>query len=85
MSSVPQTQITQEQIGDGIEILELLMLTGLTTSKSEGRRLIRQGGIYVADSRVEDIDMKISAKDFDNDKSLLLRKGKKIYHMVKLS
>jgi len=85
MSSVPQTQITQEQLGDGIGILELLMQTGLTSSKSEGRRLISQGGIYVANNRVDDIDMKITAKDFDENKSLLLRKGKKVYHMVKLS
>ncbi|HQE05873.1 MAG: tyrosine--tRNA ligase [Tepidanaerobacteraceae bacterium] len=85
LTSVPQTQISREQIAEGMEILELLMLTGLTASKSEGRRLIKQGGIYVANSRVDDIDMKITAKDFDEDSSLLLRKGKKVYHMVKLS
>jgi len=85
MSNVPQTQITQEQIADGLELLELLMLTGLTSSKSEGRRLISQGGIYVANSRVDDVDMKITANDFDDDNSLLIRKGKKIYHLVKLS
>lgn len=85
MSSVPQTEIDPKKLDDGIEILELLMLTGLTSSKSEGRRLIAQGGIYAADRRVEDVDMKLTVKDFDDDKSLLLRKGKKVYHMVKLS
>jgi len=84
MSSVPQTEIEPKELGDGIEILELLILTGLTSSKSEGRRLIQQGGIYAADSRVKDTDLKITPKDFDDDKSLLLRKGKKVYHMVKL-
>jgi len=84
MSSVPRTQITREQLGDGIGILDLLMLTGLTSSKSEGRRLISQGGIYVANTRVDDIDLKITAKDFGDDNSLLIRKGKKIYHLVKL-
>ncbi|HHV19186.1 MAG TPA: tyrosine--tRNA ligase [Thermoanaerobacterales bacterium] len=85
LTSVPQTQIKLEQLGDdGMDILELLMLTGLTSSKSEGRRLIKQGGIYAADGRVENIDLRITEKDFDDDKSLLLRKGKKVYHMVKL-
>jgi len=85
LTSVPQTQISREQIAEGMEILELLMLTGLTASKSEGRRLISQGGIYVANSRIDDVDLKITAKDFDDDNSLLIRKGKKIYHLVKLS
>ena len=84
MSSVPQTEIDAQKLSDGMELLELLMLTGLTSSKSEGRRLIQQGGIYVADQRVDDVDLKIAAKDFDDDKTLLLRKGKKVYHMVKL-
>ncbi|NLU10236.1 MAG: tyrosine--tRNA ligase [Tepidanaerobacter acetatoxydans] len=84
MSSVPQTEIDAQKLSDGMELLELLMLTGLTSSKSEGRRLIQQGGIYVADQRVDDVDLKITTKDFDDDKTLLLRKGKKVYHMVKL-
>lgn len=84
MSSVPQTEIDAKNLGDGMGILELLMLTGLISSKSEGRRLVQQGGIYVADRRVESIDIKITLSDFDDDRSLLLRKGKKVYHMVKL-
>lgn len=84
MDSVPHTDIKPDEIKDGIEILELLVKTGLTSSKSEGRRLIKQGGIYVSDNRVDDIDLKIFHEDFDDDKSLLLRKGKKTYHMVKL-
>ncbi len=84
MSSVPQTEIDAQKLSNGMELLELLMLTGLTSSKSEGRRLIKQGGIYVADQRIDDVDLKITAEDFDDDKTLLLRKGKKVYHMVKL-
>ncbi|AEE92187.1 Tyrosine--tRNA ligase [Tepidanaerobacter acetatoxydans Re1] len=84
MSSVPQTEIDAQKLSDGMELLELLMLTGLTSSKSEGRRLIQQGGIYVADKRIDDVELKITAEDFDDDKTLLLRKGKKVYHMVKL-
>lgn len=84
MSSVPQTEIDAQKLSDGMELLELLMLTGLTSSKSEGRRLIQQGGIYVADQRIDDVELKITAEDFDDDKTLLLRKGKKVYHMVKL-
>lgn len=83
-SAVPQTEIDSQKFTEGMDILELLLITGLTSSKSEGRRLIQQGGIYVGDSRVDDINLKITLKDFDSNKTLLLRKGKKVYHMVKL-
>lgn len=84
ISSVPSTDITLKELEGGMGILELLMLTGLTSSKSEGRRLIQQGGIYVKDMRVDDIDFKIYERDFDDNKNLLIRKGKKVHHLVKL-
>jgi tyrosyl-tRNA synthetase len=84
ISSVPSTDITLKELEGGMGLLELLMLTGLTSSKSEGRRLIQQGGIYVKDMRVDDIDFKIYERDFDDNKNLLIRKGKKVHHLVKL-
>lgn len=83
-SAVPYTEIDSQKFAEGMDITELLLLTGLVSSKSEGRRLIQQGGIYIGESRVDDIGLKITMKDFDSDKTLLLRKGKKVYHMVKL-
>ncbi|GAQ24083.1 MULTISPECIES: tyrosine--tRNA ligase [Tepidanaerobacter] len=83
-SAVPYTEIDSQKFAEGMDITELLLLTGLVSSKSEGRRLIQQGGIYIGESRVDDIGLKITMKDFDSDKTLLLRKGKKVYHIVKL-
>jgi len=84
LSTVPFTTIAESDFKAGMDILELLTQTGLISSKSEGRRLIQQGGVYVADERVSGIDTKISLEDFDDNKNLLLRKGKKVYHLVKL-
>ena len=84
MSSVPSTDITFEQLGDGMGILDLLTLTGLTPSKSEGRRLIQQGGIYIREKRIDAFDYTVTRNDFDDDNRLLLRKGKKVYHLVNL-
>lgn len=83
-SAVPYTEIDSQKFAEGMDITELLLLTGLVSSKSEGRRLIQQGGIYIGESRVDDIGLKITMKDFDSNKTLLLRKGKKVYHIVKL-
>lgn len=81
--SIPTTEIPLIKLKDGLDILTLLIETGLTSSKGEGRRLIQQGGLYLEDERVDDAAQIITQADFLNSK-LLLRKGKKVYHLVKL-
>jgi len=81
--TVPSTELEKAKFDEGLDILTLLIETGLTSSKSEGRRLIQQGGIYVENDRVDDFNLKISAKDFKDDK-LMIRKGKKVYHQIRL-
>jgi len=81
--SIPSTQLPQARLAEGIDVLTLLLETGLAASKSEGRRLIQQGGLYLEDERNDDAARVITAADFKDGK-LLLRKGKKIYHLVKL-
>lgn len=82
-ASVPSTEMEKERFTKGVGILDLLTETGLTSSKSEGRRLIKQGGIYLEDERINDMDLIITTKDFKDNK-LLLRRGKKIYHQIEL-
>ncbi len=82
--SMPCTEMKKEQFTNGMDIISLLSETGLITSKSEGRRLIQQGGIYVENERVNDIAFQVTLDKFTDNK-LMLRKGKKIYHLVKLS
>jgi tyrosyl-tRNA synthetase len=80
---IPSTEIKKEAFTRGINILDLLMKTGLISSRSEGRRLIIQGGIYIEDKRLTDMELTLTAADFSSNK-LLLRKGKKVYHQIKL-
>lgn len=81
--SIPATQIEKARLQGGTDILSLLLETGLITTKSEGRRLIEQGGIYLEEERIDDFNRQITLADAKDDK-LLFRKGKKIYHLVKL-
>lgn len=83
-TSMPTTEIEESKIDQGdFDVLSLLIEIGLTSSKGEGRRLIQQGGIYINDQRIDEIFYSITKKDFPENK-LILRKGKKIYHLVKL-
>lgn len=81
--NVPSTEISEDELGEGIAVLELLIRTGLVPSKGEGRRLIRQGGIYIDGERVDDSEL-IITKGFFNNGELLIRKGKKAYNRVVL-
>ena len=81
--AAPTTEISRAEMQQGINILDLLMKTGLTASRGEGRRLVQQGGLYIGEERVNDIDLVIKEKSF-SDGTLILRKGKKVYHLVKL-
>ena len=80
-ADVPSSELSSKELGEGLDIISLLQKTQLISSRGEGRRLIQQGGIYINDQRVEDIYQNITLEDFA-DNSLMIRKGKKIYHKV---
>ena len=80
-AEVPGSTITEKEFQDHRNIIDLLHLIKLIPSKGEGRRLIQQGGIYVNDERIEAIDHTLTDSDL-KDRSLMIRKGKKVYHKV---
>ena len=57
---------------------------GLAKSKSEARRSIEQGGVYVNQRRVKDVARRIEPADWLADRNVLLRKGKKDYALVRV-
>ncbi len=82
--NMPSTPVSADEISEGIDIVSLLIKCGIASSKSEARRLIAQGGITVDGNKIDMPDMLITEEDFEEG-SLIIRKGKKIYHKVYLS
>ena len=82
-SHMPTTQLTEDRFTeDRISVLDLLSACGLIASRSEGRRLVQQGGVFVNEEKVPSIDVsftKMQAKD-----GLKIRKGKKVFHKATL-
>lgn len=64
-----------------INIIDLLLLTKIVSSKSEAKRLIEQNGIMLNKEKIKDIDMIIKEDNFINDE-LLIQKGKKTFLKV---
>ena len=82
-SDMPTTVLSAEQLTDGsIAILDLLLACKLAPSKSEARRLVQQGGVFVNDEKVPTIDVKFTADDLKS--GLKIRKGKKVFHKATL-
>jgi tyrosyl-tRNA synthetase len=67
--------------GDGYEVRKILTDIGICESNSEGKRLIKQGGVYLNDERVPEFYSAITLDDF-TDGEAMLQKGKKVFHKI---
>ncbi|MCL6610555.1 MAG: tyrosine--tRNA ligase [Peptococcaceae bacterium] len=81
LSGVPATRVRGDK-KDGMTLLDLVVETGLSPSRSRGRNDIESGAIYVNDARRTDPGLKISAAGNFFNKYIVVRKGKKNYHLV---
>lgn len=82
---IPTTTYSKEQFEAGIDLVSLLVDGKLATSRSDARRNIEQGGVSVNELKVTAFDRKFTAHDFNEDGTLLIKKGKKAYHLYKVS
>ncbi len=83
-SNMPFTVVEDGDFDENerIAVLELMLKGEMIKSKSEGRRLVQQGGIVVDDVKVDDPYMSVSKDAVKN--GVIIRKGKKVYRKFKL-
>ena len=82
-SDMPTTEFTEDMLTNGgIGIMDAMVACKLTASKSEARRLVQQGGVFVNDEKVMAIDF-VLTEDMLKD-SVKIRKGKKTFHKIVL-
>ncbi len=84
-ADVPSTTLERARLdGEGASIVELLAEVGLQKSRGEARRLLQQGGVYVNNVRV-DAERAVTVADLASASCLVLRAGKKAYHVIRLT
>ena len=84
-ADVPSSQVAAASLaGEGMPLADLLAASGLVPSKSEARRAIRGGGIYLNNVRIGEETRKVTAEDALGGRLLVLRKGRKDYHLVRI-
>ncbi|RGZ01775.1 tyrosine--tRNA ligase [Clostridium sp. AM58-1XD] len=78
-SSMPSTELTGDQISEeGVNIVDLLILCRLASSRSEARRLIQQGGITAGEEKVGSVEEMVPVSALRE--GIRIRKGKKVFH-----
>ncbi len=83
-ADVPSKELPRDRLaGEGLWIVDALFEAGLVKSKAEARRIIKQGGAYVNNRRVENVETKLGPKDLASESILVLRAGKKKYALLR--
>jgi tyrosyl-tRNA synthetase len=77
---VPRTEFES----DGLPLVNLLVMTRLALSRGDARRLIEGGGIYINNVRANDATRAVLLGESIEGQFVLLRKGKKNYHLVRM-
>lgn len=82
-TNMPETRLEPAALSAGLGVLDLLLRVGACSSKSEGRRLIQQGGVMLNQQVVQTVEQTVSNPDFTAGE-LVLRIGKKKFFRVVL-
>ena len=84
-ADVPSSTLARERLsGGGMAVIDLLADSGVTQSKGEARRAVAEGGINFNNRRVTDPAQIITSDDLLQGRFLVIRRGKKNYHLIKV-
>jgi tyrosyl-tRNA synthetase len=81
-AEMPATKIERKELS-GMEILDIMLKAGLIPSKSEGRRLVTQGGIQIDGEKISDLKYTLPEDKLCKE-SFIIKKGKKVHHKIKI-
>lgn len=84
-AEVPSSVLPKEHLsGEGVALVDLAVQCGLERSKKQARTLIESGGLYLNNVRVDDVSARVSLAQAIEGQVIVLRKGKKQYHLVQV-
>jgi tyrosyl-tRNA synthetase len=82
-AEAPSSTIARSLLDDGYALVDALAESGLVKSKTQARTTVAQGGAYLNNRRVDDVDARIGRGDLLFDRYALLRRGRRDYHLVR--
>lgn len=85
-ADVPSQELSRETLsGEGLWVVEAFQNAGLAKSGGEARRAIKDGGAYINNERVTDMDRRLTPQDLASETVMVLRKGKRNYALLRFT
>ena len=82
---VPSSDVQKTNLeGDGIKLVDLMADSGIAKSKGEARRLLQGGGVYLNNRQISEDGRAVTMNDSVEGQFMILRKGRKNYHLLKV-
>jgi tyrosyl-tRNA synthetase len=83
-ADVPSAVVPRDTLaGEGLPVVDALCTAGLAASKSEARRITEQGGAYLNNRRVDDLQARVTPAHLLAGRVVVLRAGKKKYALLR--
>ncbi|MCO8123970.1 tyrosine--tRNA ligase [Stieleria sp. TO1_6] len=83
-ADVPSQELPRDLLaGEGLWVVEALQQAGLAKSGGEARRSIKEGGVYLNNERLTDMDRRLGESDLASETVMVLRKGKRNYALLR--
>ena len=79
---MPERRVSRAQLPDGLPVVEVLVASGLATSKADARRGIQGKGFYLNGRPIDDVELRLGEESLQGppeERFVILRKGKKNY------
>lgn len=82
-SEVPSSSLDKSQLAMGAPMLDLLVSAGVFPSKGDARRMVKNGGLYLNNVRVDNENATAGTDILLTETTAVIRKGKKNYHLLR--
>ncbi len=84
LADVPSSEIARGELDQGVSLLDLIAQVQLAKSKGAARRLVQSGGVYINNLRATDPNEVLTREHLGTESMIVLRAGKKSYHIVRI-
>ena len=82
-ADVPSKELPRNRLDAGLPLVDALYESGLAPSKAEARRTVQQGGAYINNRQMTDLDAKLGVEHLAGESVMVVRSGKKKYALLR--
>jgi tyrosyl-tRNA synthetase len=82
-ADVPSKELPRSRLDTGLSLIDVLHESGLVPSKAEARRTVQQGGAYINNRQMTDLDAKLGPECLASESVMVVRSGKKKYALLR--